>query len=548
MRKPYAGCLALVINLCTVSWGAVIKMRTTKFVLAGAVALALAGCGGAEEISSAGSSGDVIINNPPPVAPPTPPPGPTPPALVTPASGCPTIDDPAGLRDDGTITGPTGEYRVCALPARFTRNSTLPRVPGLLYALDGRVDVGLDRGAAPTTDAPVVLTIQPGVVFYAKTGVSWLAVNRGSRLQAVGTADRPIVFTSRDNVLGLANDDSQGQWGGVVLHGRAPITDCLAPGATPGTVSCERQTEGAVDPALYGGATPDDNSGTLRYIQIRYSGFVLSGNSELQGLTLGGVGTGTTVEYIQSHNSSDDAFENFGGTVDMRYLVLTGADDDSVDLDTGYNGTIQYVIAVQKTSGAADSMIELDSTNAAEDQTPRTHMHLANFTFVHRNPATGNNAAMLFRGKADVTMVNGVVTSPLACLRLVGSGILSTDPAIDKDGPPVIRSVMMQCATPPFIGSSGVTEQQVADLVNAPGANNNAAFTATLTNTFVNGANETAATATDPTTLDARFDATNYVGAVRDASDTWYAGWTCNSATANFGAASTACTTLPALD
>jgi hypothetical protein len=148
------------------------------------------------------------------------------------------------------------------------------------------------------------------------------------------------------------------------LHRRA--------GRDAGHGACERQTEGAVDPAYFGGATPTDNSGTMRYVQIRYSGYVLSGDSELQSLTLGGVGSGTTISHIQSHNSSDDAFENFGGTVSMRNLVLTGADDDTVDVDTGYQGTIQYVIAVQKTSGNPDSMIEQDSANALETQTPRT--------------------------------------------------------------------------------------------------------------------------------------------------------------------------------
>lgn len=506
---------------------------------------ALAACG-ADQVASPGAGGNITINNPPAVPPPPPPP-PSGPALVTPATGCPTINDPAGLADRGTITGPTGTYRVCELPAVVTRSSTLSRIPGLLYSLGGRVDVGVDRGAAPTADAPIVLTIQPGVVIFASTGVSWLAVNRGNRISAVGTATDPIVFTSRDNVLGLANDDSQGQWGGVVLLGRAPITDCtVAPAATPGTVACERQTEGAVDPAYYGGATPADNSGTMRYVQIRYSGYVLSGDSELQSLTLGGVGSGTTISHIHSHNSSDDAFENFGGRVNMRNLVLTGADDDNIDADTGYQGTIQYVIGVQKTSGAADSMIELDSANALESQTPRTHLKLANFTFVHRNPASGNNAAMLFRGASDASLVNGVVTTSMACLRLNGTNILTANPAIEKLGPPVFRSVAMQCATNAFVGSGSVTAQQVADVFNA-GTNNTSTFTASLTNTFVNGANETARTASDPQAIDPAFTTTNYIGAVRDAADTWYQGWTCNSATANFGSTGTACTSLPTI-
>ncbi|MEP7312359.1 MAG: hypothetical protein ABI859_07230 [Pseudomonadota bacterium] len=522
-------------------------MRTVQWILAGVVIGTLAGCG-AEEIASPGAGGNVTINNPPAVTPPTvqPPAGPV---LAVAATGCPTIPDPTGLRDDGTITGPTGTYRVCALPANLAVSTTLEKIPGLLYALDGRVNVGADRGAAPTADAAVVLTIRPGVVIFAKTGTSWLAVNRGNRINAVGTATSPIVFTSRDNVLGLANDDSQGQWGGIVLLGRAPVTDCtVAPAAPPGSVSCERQTEGAVDPAYFGGATPADNSGTIDYVQVRYSGYVLSANSELQSLTLEGAGSATKIDHFQSHNSSDDGFENFGGSASMRHLVITGADDDNVDLDTGYQGTIQYVIAVQKTSGAADSMIELDSANALEDQTPRTQLKLANFTFVHRNPAAGNGAAMLFRGKADATLVNGVVVSPQPCLRLNGTNILTADPATQKLGPPVFKSVVMQCSsTGSFVGSGGVTVQQVSDVFNVAGANNNSAFTASLATVFVNGANETAVVATDPKTLDAAFDTTTYVGAVKDANDTWYAGWTCNSATANFGTTGTACASLPSL-
>jgi hypothetical protein len=519
-------------------------MRSAQRMIALAIATTLAGCG-ADDISTPGNTGNVTINNPPPVTNNPPPPTST---LVTPAAGCPTITDPAGLRDAGTITGPTGEYRVCELPARLTVNTTLEKFAGMLYSINGRVDVGLDRGAAPTADAAVVLTIRPGVVLYGATGTSWLVVNRGNRISAVGTAASPIVFTSRDNVLGLASDTSQGQWGGVVLLGRAPITDCtVAPAATPGTVACERQTEGAVDPAYFGGATANDSSGVIDYVQIRYSGYVLSGNSELQSLTLGGVGSGTTIGHFQSHNSSDDGFEIFGGRPTLRHIVVTGADDDTVDADTGYQGTIQYLIGVQKTSGNADSMIELDSANALEDNTPRTHLKIANFTFVHRNAATANNAAMLLRGKADSTLVNGVVTSPMACLRLNGTNILTADAANQKLGPPVFQSVVMQCGgASPFVGSGSVTTQQVAD-VFAAGANNSSTFSATLTGTYVNGANETAAVATNPQTLDAAFSATTYVGAVQNAADTWYAGWTCNSATATFDPASTACTSLPAL-
>lgn len=512
------------------------------YFLAASVAV-LAGCSGAEEIRSPGSGGDVNITITNTTPPPPPPPPPTQ-TLVQPATGCPTIDNPTPLTDLGTITGPTGTWRNCELPARFTRSATLPKVPGLLYSLGGRVDVGNDLG--PSGPTGVTLTIQPGVILYGSTGVSWLAVNRGNRINAVGTPTEPIVFTSRDNVLGLVNDASQGQWGGVVLLGRAPITDCtVAPNATPGTVDCERQTEGAVDPAYYGGATPTDNSGTMRYVQIRYSGYVLSGDSELQSLTPGGVGTGTVLEYIHSHNSSDDGIEFFGGTGSMKRVVITGADDDSLDTDTGHKGTFQYVIAVQKPTGNADSIIELDSTNALENQTPRTHLKVANFTFVHRNPASGNGAALRFRGGADATLVNGVLTTQMPCLRLDGTNILTANPAIDKVGPPVFRSVAMQCGPTRFVGGGGVTAQQVADTFNVAGNGNDDSFTATLASVFVNGANEAAFAAIDPKTVDDRFDTTDYIGAVRDANDTWYAGWTCNSSYANFGPTSSSCLSLP---
>ena len=506
----------------------------------------LSGCG-ADEIVSPGSGGNITINNPAPAPAPTPAAPAPAPSLVTAATGCPTVEDPAGLTDRGTLTGPTGTWRVCELPANLTRSTTLTRVPGLLYSLGGRVNVGPDRGAAPTSDAAVVLTIQPGVIVFGNTGVSWLAVNRGNRINAVGTAARPIVFTSRDNILGLTNDDSQGQWGGVVLLGRAPVTDCtVAPTATPGTVNCERQTEGSADPAYFGGATANDNSGTLQYVQIRYSGYVLGADTELQALTLEGVGSGTIIDHIQSHNSSDDGFENFGGVVDMRYIVVTGADDDTIDLDTGYRGTIQYVIGVQKTTGAADSMLELDSANALEDQTPRTYAKIANFTLVHKNAANGNGAAILMRGQADATLVNGVLTTPTACLRFNGANLVATNPAIDKVGPPVFNSVAFQCGATQYVASGGATVQQVQTAFTAgPNSVISPTYSASLTGVYVNGAAETARTAVEPKTVDAKFTTTNYIGAVKDANDTWYAGWTCNSATANFGTTGTACTSLP---
>jgi len=536
-----------------------INSNLRRILFATASVAVLSGCG-ANDIASPGTGGNVTINNTPAPAPaPTPTPTPTS-TLVTAATGCPTIADPAGLTDAGTITGPTGSYRQCNLPARITRSSTLARIPGVLYALPGRVDVGTDQGATTTGTTNVVLTIEPGAIIFGNTGVSWLAVNRGNSIQAVGTPARPIIFTSRDNVLGLNTDTSSGQWGGVVLMGRAQITDCAASGAAPGTAACERQTEGAIDPAVYGGTNNTESSGRMSYVQIRYSGFVLSANSELQSLTTEGTGSGTRLDHIQSFNSSDDGAEFFGGRVNMTHFISVGAEDDNLDTDTGLKGNFQYVLVAQRAgseSRGTDSIIEADSDNAVDGDNPRQNTIVSNFTFIHRVNNTSALSAIFLRGGTDYTLVNGVVVAPSpspSCLRISRAQTASAtaNPAIDELGAPVFRSVVMQCGATPFLGANGVTNADVTSIFGAGSNNNSATFTPSFTSTFINGPAETAVTAFNATPLTASaangpfFELTNYIGAVRDANDTWYRTWTCNSATLDLGTGNTGlCTSLP---
>ncbi len=536
-----------------------INSNLRRMLFATASVAVLSGCG-ANDIASPGTGGNVTINNTPAPAP-TPTPTPTPTStLVTAATGCPTIADPAGLTDAGIITGPTGSYRQCNMPARFTRSSTLPRIRGVLYALPGRVDVGTDQGATTTGTTNVVLSIEPGVIVFANTGVAWLAVNRGNQLQAVGTAAAPIIFTSRDNVLGLNTDTSSGQWGGVVLMGRAQVTDCAASGAAPGTVACERQTEGAIDPAVYGGIQNTESSGRVSFVQIRYSGFVLSANSELQSLTTEGTGSGTIINNVQSFNSSDDGAEFFGGRVNMRYFISVGAEDDNLDTDTGLKANFQYVLVAQRAgseSRGTDAIIEADSDNAVDGDLPRQNTIVSNFTFFHRNNNTSDLSAMLLRGGTDYTLVNGIVSAPApspSCLRISRAQTASTtaNAAIDELGAPVFRSVVMQCGATPFLGVNGPTNADVAAIFGAGANNNSATFTPSFTSTFINGPAETAVPAFDASPLTASsangpfFERQTYIGAVRDANDTWYRQWTCNSTTLDLGTGNTGlCTSLP---
>lgn len=537
--------------------------QLTRSLVIGSSALALASCG-ADGIASPGSSGNITITVPPA---PTPTPTPTPTAtLVTPAGACPTIADPQGLTDSGTISGPTGTWRVCTLPSRISVSTTLPKIAGLLYRLNGRVDVGCDGGfarpsaAAPyasttvgctaplTNDTNVELTIAPGVILYAGTGQSWLAVNRGNRINASGTATQPIVFTSADNVAGFNSDQSIGQWGGIVLLGRARITDCRFGTVAAGT--CERDTEGAVDRALYGGADDSYNAGTLRYVQVRYSGFVLSANAELQALTTQGVGSGTTIEYFQSHNSSDDGAEFFGGNFNVRHFVVTGADDDSLDVDTGARVNMQYVLLAQR-PGQGDGLFEIDS-NGNEGDVPRTDLRIANFLALQPQTSSNNEAnakaAALFRGNADVTLYNGAIIAPAnECIRMTANTSAANRATLTA------RSVALQCGATKYIGdgsganASPFTAAEVAGFITGH-ASNNDGFTSTLAALFVNGANENGFAATDPAALSSFFAASPSpyrIGVAWDGNSTAFGGWTCNSSTANFGASSSACTSLP---
>ncbi|MCJ8157601.1 hypothetical protein [Sphingomonas sp. LaA6.9] len=516
--------------------------RISSIFLAGCALSTLAACGGADDVAS---PGDGVIITPTPTPPQTP--TPTPPQTPgQPAASCPT-----GFTDGGVI----GSRRACQLPSRFTQDTTLQNVPGVAYSIVGAVNVGTDVGGDGTAAGgqPVTLSIQAGTVLFGSAGNDYLVVNRGSRLQAVGTATNPIIFTARANLAGTTTDSSMGLWGGVVLLGRAPISDCNT-AVAGGTAGCQQVIEGTTG-SLYGGATANDNSGTLQYVQIRYSGFAIAPGNELQGLTLGGVGNNTTIDHIQIHNSSDDGIEIFGGRSNLKHLVITGADDDNLDTDLGYRGTIQFVIGIQKPGGDGDSMIEADS-NGNEDALPRQYTRVSNATFVQSHTSSGGNA-ILMRGGTDYALLNSVVVTPQACLDIdetAGTTTRAADAALQDLGAPVFRSVVMQCGT--AIRADG-NEAAVTTIFGTGTNNNNSAFTASLANVFVNGAAETGVTATDPTTFNAdqfatvnaaapnRLTAVTYIGAVRDANDTWYAGWTCTSGYANFGATSAACTAIP---
>ncbi|MBW3559924.1 MAG: hypothetical protein KY449_09180, partial [Proteobacteria bacterium] len=426
----------------------------------------------------------------------------------------------AGTLDVGLVNVPGGQQRVCQLSGTITGALQLPSTAGVVYSLSGRVSVGADVGGdgARPDGASAQLVVAPGVRIFGSSGADFLVVQRGSTISAIGSVSSPIVFTSRQDIEGTDTPQSIGQFGGLVLLGRAPINSC--PAATPGgTVNCEAQVEGAN--AFYGGATANDSSGSLIYVQVKYAGFEVAPNNELNGITLAGVGSGTRVENIQVHNGSDDGVELFGGTVNLRNVAVTGADDDSIDWDTGYAGGIQFLLVVQRPEGG-DHALELSSGASNNDREPRSRGTIANFTLVTRNNA-GAQAWVLNQG-TDGNFVNGVVTGKPVCLDIDNNATVAAAPTFN--------SLFFSCATAfrdlPD-GTDTVTAAQIAGLFNA-GANNAFNGVNSLQNLFINGNNESGRPASDAARISGNpfFQSVNFIGAVPDAADARFRGWTCN--------------------
>ena len=216
-------------------------------------------------------------------------------------------------------------------------------------------------------EAGANLTIDPGVTVKGKPG-SALVVTRGSQLFARGTRAKPIVFTS-DAKPGQRHP---GDWGGVVLLGSAPVN------------SSDMHIEG-VDPTdsrgMFGGVNETDSCGVLEFVRIEYAGFEVYSNNELNGLTLGGCGNHTVVRHVQVHLPLDDGVEVFGGTVDLKNILITGPGDDGLDWDLGWQGRVQFLI-VQQFKERGDNAFEGDSNKKRPQALPISNPTIFNATLI----------------------------------------------------------------------------------------------------------------------------------------------------------------------
>ncbi len=222
-------------------------------------------------------------------------------------------------------------------------------------------------------EAGATLTIEKGTkVMGDSDSLGTLVIKQGGKLVAVGTKDEPIVFTSALP----AGTRQSGDWGGVIVLGKAPIN------VAGGTAS----VEGLQASEIYGGSDANDDSGQISYVRIEFSGVELSPNNEINGLTFAGVGRGTKVDHVMVKTTLDDCFEFFGGTVDAKYLVCYRNGDDSFDTDNGYSGRLQYLFSQKDpTHGAEDNGFEWDNDKDSSNNTPATNPTVFNATICGAN-------------------------------------------------------------------------------------------------------------------------------------------------------------------
>ena len=413
----------------------------------------------------------------------------------------------------------------CTVSGTIDEDYTM--VNGVEYRLDGVVTVGAGNVEIQTADemqaiidAGVTLTIRAGVEVKAfDDGV--LLVTRGSKLIANGSSASPITFSSID-----PDYDGMGEWGGVVIQGFAPQYGQGGTGAcfNDGETWCNVLGEGGDFVQEYGGNLPGDDSGIIRYVRIAEGGLIAGPNNEINGLTLQGVGHDTLIDYVQVHGNQDDGIEWFGGTVNVKHALLTNNDDDDIDFDEGYQGNIQYALIIKNQTPNATPVgsndprgIELNSSD--DDYTPETAGVIANVTIIGGDAANyAEEYGMRLRGSVTAAIHNSAVTGyDVTCARIDDSDTDGDSSTAKLDTPITMRNFL--CDTVgvafnkemPVDGSTVIEEAIVLDDDYAI-TNASASVTAEPITAQDNGS-------------DFEFDATDFIGAVKEGATPWYSEW-----------------------
>ena len=219
------------------------------------------------------------------------------------------------------------------------------------------------------------LTIDPGTIIYGEnSSLGSLIIEPGAKIMAEGTVTSPIVFTSEFAMPSSSQEPERGDWGGVILLGKAPINPEGGIGSIEGPGNS------------YGGTDPHDNSGILKYVRIEYAGVAYSPNNEINALTFGGIGDGTVIDYVQASYSNDDSYEWFGGTVHCSHMIAYRGIDDDFDTDFGFQGKLQFLLGIRDPQVAdvvsGSNGFESDNDGSGSLNEPRTGPEYWNVTLV----------------------------------------------------------------------------------------------------------------------------------------------------------------------
>lgn len=388
------------------------------------------------------------------------------------------------------------------------------------------------------------ITIEAGTVIKATSGKTALVITRGAKIDAVGTPDRPIVFTSvKDNPNPTLGDN----WGGIVILGKATTNAKLA----DGTIG-QGEIEGGINlnnMGLYGGTDDADNSGRLKYVRIEHAGYPFQTDKELNSLTLGAVGNKTEIDHIQVSYAYDDAYEMFGGTVDLKYIISYRTNDDDFDCDNGYRGRIQYAIAVRDKAindVSGGNGFEQDNDAGGTTATPITAPIFSNVTIIGP-AATGTTPAdwntnyakarlAHLRRNTQTSVYNSILMAYPTGILLDGTSTAAnfTSGALD------LRGLIIAGTTKALDVTTGVDLTAFTTGFNAADRGNRILTTnedVKLKNAFdllafdpTPAAGSPALTGADFTkgklANNAFFTKTTFVGAVGGDTDTWWKGWT----------------------
>ena len=428
-------------------------------------------------------------------------------AIGTTPSGCPT----------GT-TANSATYNslpVCNLPVGDPITTDMHLTANNAYFFSGTVFVGNNTVNTPFADK-VSLTIDPGVSIISEGGQSALVVSRGGKIFANGSPDKPIIMTSSQDDGSLDVLNARGLWGGVAINGSA----------TQNTASGLAQGEGST--GEYGGGTSPndaDNSGSMTYVQIRYAGYPITADDELNTISLHAVGSGTTLDYIHSHNGADDGIEFYGGTVNAKHILITGQDDDALDWTNGWTGNLQHVVIKHTTSG--DNCIEADNLGANPIATPRSNPTISNLTCI--TSSTQKSSGHAFELKAGTAMqmynsvVGGVIESTEGCILIAGDETFSQSGSSAATLNGTLKMERSYITTACAAALSGSGTFTTADWFAAQTGTTSGSVDLGGPNGWTNGSVINAKTVTSG--LGTFFDTLDYIGGVKDDTSDWTKGW-----------------------